>query len=52
MPLIDRWVVHHAFETIANRIERGVSSGIATCAINLQARPSATKDSWIMSASN
>jgi diguanylate cyclase (GGDEF)-like protein/PAS domain S-box-containing protein len=35
MPLIDRWVVHHAFETIANRIERGVSSGIATCAINL-----------------
>ena len=35
MPLIDRWVVRHAFEIIANRIERSVSTGIATCAINL-----------------
>lgn len=34
MPLIDRWVVKHAFETIASRIRHGAPS-IATCAINL-----------------
>ncbi len=33
MPLIDRWVVHRAFETIASRI--AASEKIATCAINL-----------------
>lgn len=33
MPLIDRWVVHHAFETISTRL--GASESIATCAINL-----------------
>ena len=35
MPLIDRWVVHHAFDIIANRLRRGASASIATCAINL-----------------
>lgn len=34
MPLIDRWVVHHAFEIIASRI-RHRAPPIATCAINL-----------------
>ncbi|WP_424628602.1 EAL domain-containing protein [Bradyrhizobium sp. SYSU BS000235] len=34
MPLIDRWVVRHAFETLATRLRRS-SSNIATCAINL-----------------
>jgi len=34
MPLIDRWVVQHAFETIASRIRHGAPS-ITTCAINL-----------------
>lgn len=34
MPLIDRWVVQHAFEIIASRI-RHSTSPIATCAINL-----------------
>ncbi len=34
MPLIDRWVVRHAFGIIASRIKHA-SSGIATCAINL-----------------
>jgi diguanylate cyclase (GGDEF)-like protein/PAS domain S-box-containing protein len=33
MPLIDRWVVRRAFETIASRL--AVSEKIATCAINL-----------------
>ncbi|MDO8981922.1 MAG: EAL domain-containing protein [Afipia sp.] len=33
MPLIDRWVVHHAFEIIATRL--AASESIATCAINL-----------------
>lgn len=35
MPLIDRWVVRHAFETIATRLGRAASATIATCAINL-----------------
>ncbi len=34
MPLIDRWVVRHAFEILAARLRRA-SSKIATCAINL-----------------
>jgi diguanylate cyclase (GGDEF)-like protein len=34
MPLIDRWVVRHAFETLATQIRRA-SPTIATCAINL-----------------
>lgn len=33
MPLIDRWVVHHAFEIISTRL--AASESIATCAINL-----------------
>lgn len=33
MPLIDRWVVHHAFEIISTRL--AASEIIATCAINL-----------------
>ncbi|HEX7881501.1 MAG TPA: EAL domain-containing protein [Afipia sp.] len=33
MPLIDRWVVHHAFEIIATRL--AASESIDTCAINL-----------------
>jgi len=33
MPLIDRWVVRRAFETIASRL--AASEKIATCAINL-----------------
>lgn len=35
MPLIDRWVVRRAFETIAARLARAPSMTIATCAINL-----------------
>lgn len=35
MPLIDRWVVHHAFDIIANRLRGAASASIATCAINL-----------------
>ncbi len=34
MPLIDRWVVRHAFEILAAKLRRA-SSNIATCAINL-----------------
>ena len=34
MPLIDRWVVRHAFEILATQLRRA-SSTIATCAINL-----------------
>jgi EAL domain-containing protein (putative c-di-GMP-specific phosphodiesterase class I) len=35
MPLIDRWVVDHAFTILANRLASGPSAAIATCAINL-----------------
>lgn len=35
MPLIDRWVVRHAFTILANRLTAAPSSAIATCAINL-----------------
>lgn len=35
MPLIDRWVVQHAFDIIASRLKRVPPASIATCAINL-----------------
>lgn len=35
MPLIDRWVVQHAFEILSSRLNDGLSPTIATCAINL-----------------
>ncbi|CAN5334326.1 hypothetical protein BH10PSE10_BH10PSE10_12130 [soil metagenome] len=35
MPLIDRWVVAHAFRILATRIAGGKADAIATCAINL-----------------
>ncbi|MBX9820457.1 MAG: EAL domain-containing protein [Afipia birgiae] len=35
MPLIDRWVVHHAFDIISARIGSIAPENIATCAINL-----------------
>lgn len=35
MPLIDRWVVRHAFTLLASRLAAGPASAIATCAINL-----------------
>ncbi len=35
MPLIDRWVVAHAFTILATRLASGPSAAIATCAINL-----------------
>ena len=35
MPLIDRWVVSHAFKILATRLAGGPSAAIATCAINL-----------------
>ena len=35
MPLIDRWVVGHAFRILATRLDAGPAAAIATCAINL-----------------
>ena len=35
MPLIDRWVVEHAFTILESRLGGGPSAAIATCAINL-----------------
>ncbi len=35
MPLIDRWVVEHAFTILATRLTGALSTPIATCAINL-----------------
>lgn len=35
MPLIDRWVVEHAFTILATRLAGAPSAPIATCAINL-----------------
>lgn len=35
MPLIDRWVVAHAFTILATRLAGAPSAAIATCAINL-----------------
>ncbi|HEX7636626.1 MAG TPA: EAL domain-containing protein, partial [Noviherbaspirillum sp.] len=35
MPLIDHWVVGHAFKTLASRLKSAPQEPIATCAINL-----------------
>jgi diguanylate cyclase (GGDEF)-like protein len=44
MPLIDRWVVAHAFTILATRLVGGPSAAITTCAINLSGATFADDD--------
>lgn len=44
MPLIDRWVVEHAFTILATRLAGAPSAAIATCAINLSGATFADDD--------
>lgn len=44
MPLIDRWVVAHAFRILATRLAGGPAAAITTCAINLSGATFADDD--------